>query len=265
MGKLEGKIAIVTGAARGNGEGAARVMAREGATVVLADVLELVHKTTKSISDNGYKAASFKMDITKAAEVNSVVHKVLEQFGKVDILVNNAGVLKLAPLVDMGDEVRDRMIDVNIKGTFIMTKAVLPNMLKRKYGRIINLSSVTGMLVADVGETAYAATKAAIWGFTRALAFEVAKEGITVNAICPGVIDTDMVRNMAAEINPSDPQSVLKDLVRGIPMGRLGAIEEIGELVAFLASDESKYITGTPILIDGGSTLPELSTIKPPT
>lgn len=257
MEKLEDRVAIVTGAAKGNGEGAARVMAREGATVVLTDVLDLVHKTAKSISDGGYKAVSFKMDITKPAEVDHVVHKVLEQFGKIDILVNNAGVFKLAPLVDMTDEVRDRVIDVNIKGTFVVTKAVLPGMLKHKYGRIINLSSVTGPLVADVGETAYAATKAAIWGFTRALAFEVAKYGITVNAICPGMIDTDMVRNMAVETDPNDPQSVLKALARGIPMGRLGTIEEVGELVAFLASDGARYITGTPILIDGGSTLPE--------
>ncbi|MEE9520439.1 MAG: SDR family oxidoreductase, partial [Dehalococcoidales bacterium] len=172
-------------------------------------------------------------------------------------LVNNAGVLKLVPLVDMPDEVRDRMIDVNIKGTFVVTKAVLPGMIKHKYGRIINLSSVTGPLVADIGETAYATTKAAIWGFTRALAIEVAKYGITVNAICPGMIDTDMVRDLAVETNPNDPQSVLKALARGIPMGRLGTIEELGELVAFLASDEARYITGTPILIDGGSTLPE--------
>ena len=257
MGKLEDRVAIVTGAAKGNGEGAARVMAREGATVVLTDVLDLVHKTADSISDSGYKAVSFKMDITKPAEVDHVVQKVLEQFGKIDILVNNAGVLKLVPLVDMPDEVRDRVIDVNIKGTFVVTKAVLPSMMKRKYGRIVNLSSVTGPLVADVGETAYAATKAAIWGFTRALAFEVAKYGITVNAICPGMIDTDMVRNMAVETDPNDPQSVLKALARGIPMGRLGTIEELGELVAFLASDGARYITGTPILIDGGSTLPE--------
>ena len=263
MGKLEDRVAIVTGAAKGNGEGAARVMAREGATVVLTDVLDLVHKTADSISDSGYKAVSFKMDITKPAEVDHVVHKVLEQFGKIDILVNNAGVLKLVPLVDMPDEVRDRVIDVNIKGTFVVTKAVLPSMMKRKYGRIVNLSSVTGPLVADVGETAYAATKAAIWGFTRALAFEVAKYGITVNAICPGMIDTDMVRNMAVETDPNDPQSVLKALARGIPMGRLGTIEEVGELVAFLASDEAKYITGTPILIDGGSTLSESGVFAP--
>lgn len=263
MGRLEGKVAIVTGAARGNGEGTARVMAREGAAVVLTDVLDLVHKTAKGISDNGYKAVSFKMDITNAAEVNSVVQKVIEQFGKIDILVNNAGVCYLVPLVDMSDELRDKTFDINIKGAFIVTKAVLPGMLKRKYGRIVNLSSVTGPLVADIGETAYATTKAAIWGFTRALAFEVAKYGITVNALCPGMIDTDMVRNIAVETNPNDPQSVLKDLARGIPMGRLGTIEEVGELVAFLASDESKYITGTPILIDGGSTLPEFGIFAP--
>jgi hypothetical protein len=263
MGKLEGKVAIITGASRGNGEGAARVMAREGAIVVLTARTDRVHENAKDIKEQGYKAVSFNMDITKPAEVNSVVQKVLEQFGKIDILVNNAGVLKLVPLVDMTDEVRDKMIDINIKGTFIMTKTVLPSMLKRKYGRIVNLSSVTGPLVADTGETAYATTKAAIWGFTRALAFEVAQYGITVNAICPGMIDTDMVRNMAAETNPNDPQSVLKDLARGIPMGRLGTIEEVGELVAFLASDEAKYITGTPILIDGGSTLPESGVFAP--
>jgi len=257
MGRLEGKVAMVTGAARGNGEGAVRVMAREGATVVLTDVLDLVHETAKSISDNGYKAVSFKMDVTKLNEVNHVVQKVLEQFGKVDILVNNAGVSKLVPFVDMADEVRDKTFDVNLKGVFIVTKAVLPSMIERKYGRIVNISSVTGPLVADIGECAYAATKGAVWGFTRALALEVVKDGITVNAICPGMIETPMVKQSAAEINPKDPEGVLKRLASGIPMGRLGTIEELGELVAFLASDESRYITGTPIIIDGGSTIPE--------
>ena len=139
MGKLEDKVAIVTGAARGNGEGAARVMAREGATVVLTDILDIVHETARNIVDNGYQAVSFKMDVTKPAEVGSVVQEVLSRFGRVDILVNNAGVIQLVPLVDMVDEVRDRMFDINIKGTFIVTKVVLPSMLKRKYGRIVNL------------------------------------------------------------------------------------------------------------------------------
>ena len=151
MGKLEGKIAIVTGAARGNGEGAARVMAREGATVVLTDILDIVHETVRSIVDDGYQAVSFKTDVTKPAEVGSVVQEVLRRFSRVDILVNNAGVIQLVPLVDMTDEVRDRIFDINIKGMFICTKAVLPGMIERKYGKIVNLSSVTGPIVADVG------------------------------------------------------------------------------------------------------------------
>ncbi|MDD5591225.1 MAG: glucose 1-dehydrogenase [Dehalococcoidales bacterium] len=257
MRRLENKVAIVTGAARGNGEGTARVMAKEGADVVLTDVLDLVHETAKNITDEGDKAVSFKMDITNASEVNSVVQKVLAQFGKIDILVNNAGVCQLVPFVDMSEEILDKTLDINVKGVFIVTKAVLPSMLKQKYGRIINFSSVTGPLVADVGECAYAATKAAVWGFTRSLALEVAKEGITVNAICPGMIATEMVKNNASLTNPEDPESVLRDLAKGIPMGRLGNIYEIGELVAFLASDAAKYITGTPVLIDGGSTIPE--------
>ena len=257
MGRLEGKVAIITGAARGNGEGAARVMAREGATVVLTDILDAVHKTAKTIRERGHKAVSFKMDVTKPAEVNQVVQKVLEQFGKVDILVNNAGVCIPVPFVDMPDEIRDKTLDVNVKGAFICTKAVLPGMIEQKYGRIVNISSVSGPLVADIGECAYGASKGALWGFTRVLALEVAKYGITVNAICPGMIETEMVRQMAMKTNPKHPEGVLKVLASGIPMKRLGTIEEIGELVTFLASDESKYITGTPIIIDGGSTIPE--------
>ncbi|MDH5781383.1 MAG: glucose 1-dehydrogenase [Dehalococcoidia bacterium] len=263
MGRLEDKVAIITGAARGNGEGAARVMAREGAIVVLTDILDQVHETAKNIREHGYKAFSFRMDVTKPAEVNHIVQEVLKQFGRVDILVNNAGVARLVALIDLSDEIRDNIFDVNVKGAFICTKAVLPSMIKQKYGEIINISSVTGPLVSDPGQCAYAATKGALWGFTKALAIEVAQYSINVNAICPGVIETEMVKQGAAQTNPKDPESVLKQLPRGIPMGRLGTIEELGELVAFLASDESKYITGTSIVIDGGSTLPETGALAP--
>ena len=257
MGRLDGKVAIVTGASRGIGEGAARVMAREGATVVLTARGDKVHETAANIKEHGGKAVSFNMDVTKPTEVNQVVQTVLQQFDRVDILVNNAGTGQLMPLVNMPDEVRDKMFDVNIKGAFTCTKAVLPSMIKRKYGKIINISSVTGPLVADFGECAYAATKGALWGFTRALALEVAQYGINVNAVCPGMVETPLVKQAAAETNPEDPESVLRELAKAIPMGRLGTIEELGELVAFLASDESKYITGAPIIIDGGSTIPE--------
>jgi hypothetical protein len=257
MGKLEGKVAIITGAARGNGEGAARVMAKEGATTVLTDILDQVHETAKSICEDGYKAVSFKMDVTKPAEIKDVVKKVLAQLGKIDILVNNAGIVRGFRLVDMPDEERDRQFDVNIKGAFNCAKAVLPGMIEQRYGKIINVSSVTGPMVADIGHCAYAATKAALWGFTRALALEVAEYGINVNAICPGYILTPWVKISARKRNPANPDAVLNQWAKHIPMGRLGTIEEFGQLAAFLASDESKYITGTPVIIDGGNTIPE--------
>ena len=257
MGRLEGKVAIITGAAGGNGEGAARVMAREGATVVLTDIQELVHKTALSIKQQGLQAVSFKMDVTNTDEVKQVVQKVLEQFGKIDILVNNAGITRLVRFIDFKDEDRDRIFDVNIKGAFICAKLVLPSMIKQKYGKIINVSSVTGPMVVDTGETVYATTKAALYGFTKALAIEVAEHGITVNAIQPGVIYTPMVEQAARETNPKDPESVIKAVAKPIPMGRLGTIEEFGQLAAFLASDEATYITGAGVVIDGGSTLPE--------
>jgi NAD(P)-dependent dehydrogenase (short-subunit alcohol dehydrogenase family) len=217
----------------------------------------LVHQTAEDITRQGNRAIPFKMNVASIIEVNQVVEAVLNQFGRVDILVNNAGVFRLLPLVDMPDDVRDRMFDINIKGAFICTKAVLPSMIKRKYGKIVNISSVSGPIVADRGECAYAATKGALWGFTRALAFEVAQYGINVNAVCPGWIYTEMARQGAVGSNPKDPEKVLQQLANMIPMKRLGTIEEVGALVAFLASDEANYITGTPVLIDGGSTIPE--------
>jgi len=223
----------------------------------VTDILGEVDKTAENISDQGYKAVSFKMNVTKLAEVNYVVQRVLEQFAEVDILVNNAGVGISVPFVDMTDEVRDKTFDVNLKGSFVCTRAVIPSMIERRYGKIINISSVTGPLVANIGDYACAATKAALLGFTRALALEVAKYGINVNDICPGMIETVMVKQAAAQISPKDPESVIKQLARGIPMGRLGTIKEVGGIVAFLASDESKYVTGTSIIIDGGSILPE--------
>ena len=263
MGTLNGKIAVITGAARGNGEGSAIVMAEKGATVVLTDVMNTVHKTAKKIIDNGYIADSFEMDVADTSQVSYVVKEVEKKFGRIDILVNNAGVINLVSLINMVDEVRDRMLDTNIKGVFNCTKAVLPGMMKRNYGKIVNLSSVTGPIVADAGETAYATTKAAIWGFTRALAIEVAQYGINVNAICPGMIETEMVKQMAMETDPNNPSRVIKQMASRIPLGRLGTIEELGELVVFLASDRSSYLTGASIVMDGASTLPESGVFVP--
>jgi hypothetical protein len=261
MGKLNGKVAFVTGAAMGNGEGIAKVFLEHGATVLLVDISEKVFATTKDFQSKGYKAIAYKVDVTKFDEVRKSIDDALNKFGKIDILVNNAGVIKLIKFLEMSDEIRDFHFNVNINGVWNCTKAILPNMIKQKYGRIVVMSSVTGPMVADEGEVAYATSKAAVWGFTKALAREVAKHNINVNAICPGFVLTPMVEQMAHETNPDNPKSVIDRLASGIPLGRLCKIEEIGELAAFLASDESSYITGTQFVIDGGSTLPESAAI----
>ncbi|AMA71442.1 MULTISPECIES: SDR family oxidoreductase UcpA [Aneurinibacillus] len=257
MGKLNNKIAVVTGAAMGNGEGIARTFAKYGAHVVLLDMSERVFEVKQQLESQGYAATAYQVDVTNFTEIKQCIDQAIQDFGKIDVLVNNAGVIRLASFLDMSDDTRDFQFDVNIKGVWNVTKAVLPNMVENKYGKIVNMSSVTGTMVADEGETAYATTKAAILGFTKALAREVARYNITVNAICPGYILTPMAEQIAKESNATNPNAVVDGIASGVPLGRLGRIEEVGELAAFLASDESSYITGTHVVIDGGSTLPE--------
>lgn len=258
MGKLDGRIAIITGGAMGNGEGVARVMARHGARVVLWDISEKVYETAKSIQSEGHGATAYKVDVRSFEQCKEAADDVVAKLGKIDILCGNAGVTRMVPFLEMSDEVRDFQFDINIKGVWNSAKAVLPNMKQNQYGRIVIMSSVTGPMVANTGETAYATTKAALWGFTKALAIEVVKDNITVNAICPGMIRTPMVENEARKFNPDDPGSILDMIASTIPMGRLGNILEIGELAAFLASNESSYITGAHVVIDGGNSLPEI-------
>jgi len=258
MGKLDNKVALVTGAAVGNGCGAAFKLAEHGAKVMLFDVQDLVYDTAKKISEKyGVATEAFVVDVRKMPEIQKAVDTIIAKYSKIDILVNNAGVCNVVPFLEMSDEVRDRMFDINIKGVWNCTKAVMPYMVKANYGKIVNMSSVTGPMVVDVGETAYAASKAAIWGFTKALAIEFAKKNITSNAVCPGYIFTPMAQSIARESNPDNPQAVLDGIAAAVPMERLGTIEELGDVVAFLACDESRYITGTQIVLDGGSTLPE--------
>lgn len=257
MGKLDGKMAVVTGAAMGNGEGIARVLAKHGAHVALWDISEKVFETARAIAAEGYQASAYKVNVTNFEDCRKATDEIMAKQGGIEILCNNAGVIRLAGFLEMSDEIRDFHFDVNIKGVWNATKAVLPGMKEKKYGKIVIMSSVTGPIVADEGETAYATTKAALWGFTKALAREVAAENITVNAICPGYILTPMAEQIANESDPDNPDAVISGIAGGVPMGRLGSISEIGELAAFLASDESSYITGTQVVIDGGSTLPE--------
>ena len=250
--KLQNKVAVVTGGAMGNGLGITKVFLKEGAKVAILDYDDKITETVNEL--NTQNVLGYKVDIRDVTKINEIIKDIYEKLGNIDILVNNAGVCKLKPFSEMEDELRDYHFDINIKGTWNVTKAVLPYM---KQGSIVNLSSVTGPLVADSGEVAYATTKAALIGFTKGLAAELTPKNIRVNAIMPGYIMTPMVEGMAKETNQNNPQSVVDGIAKAIPMQRLGTIQELGNLAAFLASDESSYITGQGIVIDGGSTLPE--------
>jgi len=257
--KLKNKICIVTGGAMGNGLGIVKVFLKQGATVIILDYSKKVFETIDELKNP--RLSGYKVDIRDKKKVNKIISEIEKDFGRIDVLVNNAGVCKLVKFTDMEDEDRDYHFDININGTWNVSKAVVPVMIKNNYGKIVNLSSVTGPMVADSGEVAYATTKAALLGFTKSLAMELVEHNICVNAIMPGYILTPMVEAMAKISNPEDPQSVIDGIAAGIPMGRLGTIEELGELAAFLSSDESKYITGQGIVIDGASTLPETKTM----
>ncbi len=256
MMKLKDKVAIVTGGAMGNGLGIVKVFLKEGAHVAILDFADELENTLTTL--NNEHVCGFKVDIRDATKVKEAIDQINVKYGHIDIVVNNAGVCRLASFEEMDDQLRDFHFDINIKGTWNVTKAAVPYMNK---GSIINLSSVTGPMVADSGEVAYATTKAALIGFTKGLAAELVNKNIRVNAIMPGYIMTPMVEGMAKESNPEDPNSVVAGIAAGIPMKRLGTPEELGDLAAFLASDEASYITGQGIVIDGGSTLPETMTM----
>ena len=249
--RLKDKVAIVTGGAMGNGLGIVKVFLEEGAKVAILDYSSKLQDTLDELANQ--HVCGYQVDIRNKEKIKTIMERINKRFGKIDIIVNNAGVFKLEPFEDMNDELRDYHFDINIKGTWTVTKEALPYM---QSGSIINLSSVTGPLVADSGEVAYATSKAAILGFTKALAIELVSKNIRVNAILPGYILTPMVETSAKESH-SDPEKIIKDIAENIPMKRLGTPEEIGKLAAFLASDDSSYITGQGIIIDGGSTLPE--------
>ena len=257
--KLDGKIAIVTGGAMGNGLGIVKVFSKYGAKVSIFDYSDKIFETVENFKKEGYEVEGYKVDIRNTFQIKEAVNKVIERYGQVDVLVNNAGVAKLTPFLETTDEIRDYHFDINIKGAWNMSKEVLPYM--KNGSAIVNLSSVTGTMVADTGEVAYATTKAALLGFTKGLAAEVVEKGIRVNAILPGYIMTPMVEGIAKDSNNQNPDSVVDGIAKGIPMKRLETIEELGELAAFLASSEASYLTGQSYVIDGGSTLPETMSV----
>ncbi len=258
---LTNKVAIVTGGAMGNGLGITKALLKAHARVYILDYSEELKKTIKDLKKDFSQISGYIVDIRDSKMLEEIVKDISLEEKKIDILVNNAGVAKLQSFAKMSDEVRDFHFDINIKGTWNVTKAFLPLLKKSKTGRIINLSSVTGPMVADIGEVAYATTKAALIGFTKALAMELAPKNILVNAILPGYIMTPMVENIAKETDSNNPEKVIEGIGLGIPLKRLGTIDELGNLALFLASEECSYITGQTFVIDGGSTLPETNSV----
>ena len=262
MAKLDKKVALITGAAVGLGEGIATTYAKYGAKLCMVDLSKDVEKTAEKLrKEYNAEIITFVGSVSDKEQMKAAVAKTVEKFGEINVVCCNAGVCKLAPFEEMTDEIRDFHIDVNIKGVWNTCQAAIPYMLKNGGGNIVIASSVTGDIVADAGEAAYAMSKAALVGLTKCLAVEYANRNIRVNCTQLGYARTPMVEKMALESNPTDPESAINDIAKGVPMKRLAKPVEVGELFAFLGSDESSYITGAQIVIDGGSTLPETVSI----
>jgi 3-oxoacyl-[acyl-carrier protein] reductase len=249
-GRVEGKVAIVIGAARGIGAAIAERLFEEGARVVVADTLEAEGRATAAeLSEQG-EAIFIVTDVSRKASVDALIEATLARFGRVDILVQNAGIYPYSMLSDIPVEEWDAVLGVNLRGCFLAIQACARPMRDRKYGRIVLTSSITGPRVTSPGHGHYSASKAGINGLIRAAAIELAPEGITVNGIEPGNI---MTEGLQAERSPE----YIRAMARAVPLGRLGTPREVAHAVLFLASDEAAYITGTTIVIDGGQILPE--------
>ena len=241
------KVALVTGASGDIGRATAVALARESMSVAVSDVDESgLAPTVQAVSDAGGEAVGVTFDVTRKEQVDSALSEIRELLGgPVDVLVNCAGTLKPTAVIDIAETEWDAIVDVNLKGTFLCSQAVLPDMVARRWGRIINLSSTAGKNVSTVGGAHYTAAKAGVLGFTRHLASEVAAHGITVNAVCPGLIETQMVTRTIS-------QERMEDYARSFPIPRLGRPDEVAAMVRFLASDDASYVTGASLDINGG-------------
>lgn len=242
---FKGKTAIVTGGSRGIGRAVCLELARGGANVALcfAGNGAAAQSTAEAVEAAGGRALALRCDVSDAAQVDALVQAAVERFGQVDILVNNAGITRDNLVMRMSEADFDLVVAANLKGAFLCMKAVSRGMLKRRYGRIVNLSSVVG-LRGNAGQANYAASKAGMIGMTKSLAKELASRGVTVNAVAPGFIETDMTAALADAARTAARSA--------IPMGRFGGPEDVAKAVAFLASEEAAYITGQVLAVDGG-------------
>ncbi len=245
--RLEGKVSIITGAAQGIGQATALKFAKEGAKVVACDVnMDKVAETVRLVKEAGGDAIGFRVDVTDKASIAAMVEGVMAKWGRIDTLVNNAGIVQDAQFKKMSEDQFDRVIDVNLKGVYNCTKAVVDIMLQQNSGVILNASSIVG-LYGNFGQTNYAATKFGVIGMVKTWARELGRKGIRANAICPGFVETPILASM--------PEKVVRMMEDRVPMGRLAKPEEIANTYAWLASDEASYINGAVIEVSGGVTI----------
>jgi 3-oxoacyl-[acyl-carrier protein] reductase len=250
MGRLDGRVALVTGAARGIGAATAQRLAEEGARVALADLdLAGCEQLAGQIAAAGGEALALACDVADGAAVQQTVEKTVERFGQLDILVNNAGIVRDNLLFKMSDEDWDRVLGVHLRGAFLCARAAQTVMVPRKYGRIVSLSSTSAL--GNRGQANYSAAKAGLQGLTRTLAIELGPFGITVNAVAPGFIDTEMTRATAARMGVT-PETFQAGAAQQIPLRRVGQPSEVASVIAFLASEDASYVSGQIIYVAGG-------------
>lgn len=241
---MENKITLVTGASRGIGQAIALKLGQQGAVVIGTATTESgTHTINQYLEKAGIKGAGLALNVNDTEQINNTIQIIREKFGEIEILVNNAGITRDNLLIRMKDEEWDEIIETDLKSVFRLSRAVLRAMMKARYGRIINISSVVGSM-GNTGQTNYAAAKAGLFGFSKSLAREVGSRNITVNCVAPGFIDTDMTRSLANEHQ--------QNLIQHVPLGRLGRPEEVASAVAFLASSAAGYITGITLHVNGG-------------
>ena len=245
--RLKDKVAIITGSARGIGQATALKFAAEGARVVVCDLdRKAVDEVVAQIAAAGGQAIGFTLDVTDKASIAATVEGVMDKYGRIDVLVNNAGIVDDAMLRKMSDEQFERVIDINLKGTYNCARAVVDIMIAQNAGVILNASSVVG-LYGNFGQTNYAASKFGVIGMAKTWARELGRKGIRANAVCPGFVETTILKSI--------PQKVMQAMIDRVPLGRLAKPEEIANTYAFLASDEASYINGAVIEVSGGATV----------